>query len=147
MRIYKLIGYDEINDIYINPITNEVENLPSAPSIISATPIEGYVDSEDAMSELIALEVIRYRKRKEDGISMYFNMMSELRLNSIANNYPRIVNATIEETFKLVREYIVDGQWITAKEKCELVVVSGYITQELYDRIYTTITNYIALNY
>ena len=73
--------------------------------------------------------------------------MSELRLNSLENDFPRIVNKTIEDEFMKVTEAVERGWWITAKEECEIVVVGGYVSQELYDRIYLTITNYILENY
>ncbi len=90
---------------------------------------------------------VKYYKRQEDGIHAHLSLMSELALTSEANGYPREVNASIETAFKEVKDEIRAGQWISAKEACELVSVGGYITQELYDRIYTTITNYISVNY
>ncbi len=96
----------------------------------------------------ITSEVINYDKRKQDGIMAVAQLMSELKLNSEANGYPRAINKSIEEAFKDVTYNLVSlGWWISAKECCELVVVEGYVTQTLYDRIYSTICNYIIANY
>lgn len=95
----------------------------------------------------IEVEAKKYYKRQEDGREAVNNLMAELRLNAKVNNYPRIVNKTIEDAFMKVTESVERGWWITAKEECELVVVGGYVTQELWDRIYTTINDYILTSY
>ena len=105
--------------------------------------MENQLDNKNPISD----EFIQYEKRQRDGLQSLNLMMAELRLNSIQNNYPREVNKSIEEAFSGVINAIQLGWWVTAKEKCELVVVEGYITQDLWDRIYGTITNYIAANY
>jgi len=97
--------------------------------------------------DLLASEIALYDKRIFDGRVALISLMSELRLNSMVNNYPRIVNASIENAFWEVAIAINNGWWITAKEKCDLVPVAGYVTQPLWDRIHTKITDYIAQNY
>ena len=42
MKLYKLIGYNNITDIYTNPSTGEVENLPSVGILVSESPIANY---------------------------------------------------------------------------------------------------------
>lgn len=95
----------------------------------------------------IELEKHRYDKRVTDGQSAYLMLMAELRLNSITNNLPREVNREIEEKLESVRIQVVSGQWISALEKLQAVQVGGYLTQQLYDRIQTSLTEYIAANY
>jgi hypothetical protein len=105
--------------------------------------MENQLDNKNPISD----EFIQYEKRQRDGLQSLNLMMAELRLNALQNNYPREVNRSIEEAFAEVINSIQLGWWVTAKEKCELVPVAGYVTQELWDRIYNTITNYIAANY
>jgi hypothetical protein len=92
-------------------------------------------------------EIAKYYERQHDGKVAIIQLMAELRLNAIANNYPRIVNATIENAFWDVAISINNGWWITAMEKSDLVVVGGYVTQELKDRIQLKISTYISQNY
>ena len=60
---------------------------------------------------------------------------------------PREVNKAIERAFFHVMVMAWMGQWVSAKEYCEEVVVGGYITQGVKDQILTIITNYINNNY
>ena len=92
-------------------------------------------------------EKIKYDQRVVDGKDAYLMLMAELRLTSKQNNYPREVNKFIEEKLELVRSQVVSGQWISAREKLDLVVVESYLTQELYDRIQLKIDTYISENY
>jgi len=78
---------------------------------------------------------------------MYFEISAELRLNSIANNYPRSVNKKLEDAFRGVRDEVVQGHWITALEQCEKIVVNADVTQAFYDRIHLVLSDYISKNY
>ena len=101
------------------------------------------VDSENP----IHVEKKKYEQRQLDGILAINELMAELRLNSIENELPREVNRSIEHAFEKVTNAILIGWWVTAKEECEEVIVGGYVTQELWDRIYNTINQYISENY
>ena len=92
-------------------------------------------------------EAERYVQRQLDGVNAVNSLMSELRLNSIVNNYPRVVNKTIEDSFKKVTHNILIGWWVSAKEECEVVQVNDFVTQALKDRIMNTIVAYIEVNY
>lgn len=102
---------------------------------------------EDPSLSPIEEEKLKYDQRVKDGMDEYLMLMAELRLNSIANNLPREVNKYIEEKLESVRIQVVSGQWWSALEKLETVVVESYLTQELYDRIYLKITTYISESY
>lgn len=99
------------------------------------------------VNDPILAEKLKYDQRCADGQHAYLMLMAELRLNSIENELPREVNKDIEERLENVRQQVVSGQWISALEKLQAVQVGGYLTQELYDRIEATITNYIQANY
>lgn len=47
MTLYKLTGYDPPTDVYINPISGQIENLPNTPFVISDIIPDGY-DNFDA---------------------------------------------------------------------------------------------------
>lgn len=123
---------DELS-IYGNAITNE-------------TLLNTKIDNHSKVDSLND-EIAKYYQRQHDGKVAIIQLMAELRLNAIVNNYPRIVNATIENAFWDVAIAINNGWWITAMEKSDLVVVIGYVTQELKDRIQLKISTYISENY
>ena len=86
-------------------------------------------------------------KRQNDGVRAFFNLMAELRLFSLQNGLPRAVNKYIERKLKNVRDEVCLGQWISAREYLDEVIVEGYLTQELYDRVKNTLDTYITENY
>lgn len=103
--------------------------------------------SVETETDNITEEKQKYDQRVLDGQNAYLMLMAELRLNSKHNNLPREVNKYIEEKLESVRIQVVSGQWISAREKLDLVVVEGYLTQELYDKIQLKIDTYILENY
>lgn len=92
-------------------------------------------------------ELKLYFKRREDGVRMFLSLMAEMRLASINNNLPRAWLKNIGLKFERVRMAVESGQWVDAKEECEIVTTDAYVTQQLKDRIYNAITNYITENY
>jgi len=92
-------------------------------------------------------EKLKYDQRKKDGSDAFLMLMSELRIYSKENNLPREVNRYIEDKLEFVKSQVIEGQWISAREKLDLVIVEGYLTQELYDRIQLKIDTYILENY
>lgn len=99
------------------------------------------------VSDPIGDENAKFVQRRLDGISEVTNLMSELFLNSKANNHPRIVNKSIEDAFNDTIAAVSRGWWVVAKEKAELVVVTVYVTQAFKDRVLLKINSYIAQSY
>ncbi len=97
-----------------------------------------------------SIEHSLYIKRQRDGQEAVSALMSELRNTAKLNpnqEIARSINRGIEVAFEKVTLNVQQGWWVTAREQCELVPVEGYVTQALWDRIYSTITNYISENY
>lgn len=97
-----------------------------------------------------SLEHSLYIKRQKDGQDAVSSLMSELRNAAKLNpdqDQARAINRSIENAFEKVTQNVLLGWWVTAKEQCELVPIGGYVTQQLWDRIYNTITQYINHNY
>lgn len=102
----------------------------------------------ERMNNPIYAETVNYLyKRKVDGEKAFFELMAELRLNSLANSLPREVNKYIERKLKNVRDEVILGQWLSAREYLDEIVVEGYLTQALYDRVKDKLDTYIAENY
>ncbi len=95
----------------------------------------------------LEIESDLYEKRILDGVEMSKDLMAELRINSKENGYPRAVNKYIEDKLDKVKINIDRGWWVTALEELEATTVESYFSQDLYDRIHTTISGYITNNY
>ena len=168
MYTYNLIQFTTglnqlaIQEIYNGQVTRYLDlsgNILNLPFSTESIVIESNyipsinIDSPQIQNEEIPIEVkihnefLMYEKRRNDGLIALNKLMSELRLLSKMNGSPREVNKSIENAFDKVTKNIMIGWWITAKEECELVPVGGYVTQELWNRIYNTINSYISENY
>jgi len=148
MTEYLKISDNKIYSFENELTTSEFQDFQNG--LLNGTYVRDFVEPESPNALQIAIENEKnsyIHKRKEDGINAFFYLMSELRLLSIANSYPREVNKFIERKLKNVRDEVCLGQWISAREYLDEVIVEGYLTQELYDRVKNTIDTYIATNY
>lgn len=127
-----IVDLDEANKQYLRNTYTGASNIPVLTEF----------------ETMVADEVNFYiNKRQNDGVRAFFNLMAELRLFSLQNNLPRVVNKYIERKLKQVRDEVCLGQWISAREYLDEVVVEGYLTSELYNRVKNTLDTYIAENY
>jgi hypothetical protein len=103
---------------------------------------------ESKATDPVFLEAEKYEyKRAADGVKAFYELMAELRLNSLMNGYPRAVNKYIERKLINVRNEVCLGQWLSAREYLDEVIIEGYLTQALYDRVKDKLDTYIAENY
>ena len=120
----------------------EEEILNGSPEMIM---VRQYETDEDV--DPILVEKLKYDQRVVDGPNAFLMLLSELVVFSRQNNLPREINRDIETRLEFVKSQVIDGQWISAREKLAEVVIGGYLTQELYDRIKNSIDDYILKNY
>jgi len=148
MKVQKLIGYDLATDTYTNPISELVELLPSQGIITTDIDVDGY---EDYLSVTAAKlqddrEFEFYVIRQRDGLRMYLNAAAKAR-NLKQNGVITPENYTaIEEEMKPVRDELVLGQIISARD----VLVSkgiAVIGQEMYDEYLGELNEYISKIY
>jgi hypothetical protein len=138
------VGKQPANAVYIelmdfikpmvNPETKEVYE--------GATPEE---IANKQMEQLKERETEMYKKRTQDGINAYAEISAEFRLAKLSGIITEAQHGAIEETLIPVRNEVLAGQWISALQKLEAIGVA--IGSELYDRLHTQISNYIAENY
>jgi hypothetical protein len=110
--------------------------------------IEGATDEEieqEQQVEALRIETEMYKKRTQDGINAYAEISAEFRLAKLAGVITEAQHGAIEETLIPVRNEVLAGQWISALQKLEAIGVA--IGSELYNRLHTQISNYIAENY
>jgi hypothetical protein len=112
--------------------------------IIDKTPTPEEIAELQAQT-LKARETEMYLKRAGDGIKAYAEISAEFRLAKLAGVISEEQHGAIEETLIPVRNEVLAGQWMSALQKLEAIGVA--IGSELYDRLHTQISNYIAENY
>lgn len=110
--------------------------------------IEGATTEEIAYFEakdVLKKETEMYRKRQCDGVTTYAEISAEFRLAKLSGLLTEEQHGAIESVLIPVRNEVLAGQWISAKQKLEEIGV--VIGADLYNRLHTQITNYIAENY
>ena len=86
-----------------------------------------------------------YKKRQIDGVNAYAEISAEFRLAKLSGVISEAQHGAIESSLIPVRNEVLAGQWISARNILESIGVS--IGSELYDRLHTQLTNYINSNY
>ena len=101
---------------------------------------------EEVLATMLTHEFEKYQQRKEDGINAYLLLSAELRLAKIGGVISNEAHRAIETALEPIRAEVVLGQWIGAKEKLE--ELGDYIIgEQMYQKLYNIITNYISTHY
>jgi hypothetical protein len=110
---------------------------------IEATPQE---IAEAQAKEVLENETKLYLKRATDGLSEYSKLSAEFRIAKLNGWISEETQRDIERALIPVRNEVLAGQWISAKNELELLG-SEIIGASLYIRLYNQINNYINDNY
>ena len=124
------------NGVFIDPIWNGTEWVENA------TPEEII---EQQTKEQLRKETEMYKKRTQDGINAYAEISAEFRLAKLSGILTEEQHGAIEAILIPVRNEVLAGQWISARQKLEEIGV--VIGVQLYNRLHTQISNYINKNY
>ncbi len=100
--------------------------------------VEG-VTPEEILKQKEQNEFAKYQLRQSRGLESYLKLCAEFRLAKESGSLTPELYAQIEETLIPVRDELVNGQFITAKTKLE-VIGSDVIGVELYDRFIYSLT-------
>ena len=100
---------------------------------------------QKAILEAKKNETELYKKRQIDGVNAYAEISAEFRLAKLSGMLSEEQHGAIESILIPVRNEVLAGQWISARNILEEIGVS--IGAELYDRLHNQITNYINENY
>ena len=101
---------------------------------------------EQQIKEALSSETERYIKRQQDGVQMYAEISAEFRLAKLNGLMSESTQSAIEKILISVRNEVLAGQWISAKNELELIGNSN-IGADLYNRLHNQISNYITENY
>jgi len=136
-RVYlKDGGFSEYANLYDVPEGNSYETIQR--EIIDNT-------HNDILHQ-IDLETDRYLKRTRDGVEAYAKISAEFRMAKLNGDISEETHGYIEAILIPVRNEVLAGQWISARLILESIGALN-IGDELYDRLYGQITNYINDNY
>ena len=91
-------------------------------------------------------ETEAYKKRTQDGINAYAEISAEFRLAKLNGIISEETQRYVERALIPVRNEVLAGQWISAKNELELLGIES-IGVDLYNRLHNQISDYINLNY
>ena len=91
-------------------------------------------------------ETEQYIKRQQDGVQAYAEISAEFRLAKLNGIMTEASQIIIEKILIPVRNEVLAGQWISAKNELE-EISNKNIGADLYNRLLFQISNYILLNY
>jgi hypothetical protein len=124
-------------DEFIKPIWNGLQFVENS----TQQEIE-----EQKIKETLLSETEKYIKRQQDGVQAYAEISAEFRLAKLNGIMTEASQVIIEKILIPVRNEVLAGQWISAKNELELIGDSN-IGADLYNRLHFQISNYILLNY
>ena len=130
--------------IEITPEIEEILQTMYIPLLVNGVVIES-ASEQFLASEILREETERYRKRQCDGVTAYAEISAEFRLAKLSGVLTEEQHGAIESILIPVRNEVLAGQWISAKQKLEEIGI--VIGSELYNRLHTQISNYINENY
>jgi hypothetical protein len=105
-----------------------------------------YEFPSDIAERIVSEETQKYIQRTTDGVNAYAKISAEFRLAKLAGTIDDATHTYIENLLIPVRNEVLAGQWISAKQKL-IVIGDVAVGATLYDRLMTQITTYITENY
>ena len=148
--ISELTGKIYLNgvEILLDDSTQEFQTFLAEKDIVGVKYVEA--TPEEIAEQQIQLaksnETEAYKKRAQDGINAYAEISAEFRLAKLSGIISEETQRHVERALTPVRNEVLAGQWISAKNELELLG-SDSIGVDLYNRLHNQITNYINENY
>jgi hypothetical protein len=105
-----------------------------------------YEFPSDVAERIVSEETQKYIQRTEDGVKAYAKISAEFRLAKLAGTIDDATHTYIENLLTPVRNEVLAGQWISAKQKL-IIIGEVAVGTVLYNRLITQLTNYIEINY
>ena len=134
----QLIPMDESSSLYqdyYNYLKNEGTVYPT-----------DYEFPSDVAERIVSEETQKYIKRTEDGVKAYAKISAEFRLAKLSGTIDDATHTYIENLLIPVRNEVLAGQWISAKQKL-ISIGETAVGASLYNRLIEQLTNYIIENY
>jgi len=128
----------KIND-FVNPNINE-----DFTDIIETATIEDI--AENTIQQSLHNETQKYIQRTNDGVNAYAKISAEFRLAKLSGTIDDATHTYLENLLIPVRNEVLAGQWISAKQKLIIIGVEQ-IGADLYNRLFDQLSEYIEINY
>lgn len=147
--ISQLTGKIYLNGIEIplDDSTQQFQQYLNDKDVVGVTYVQATQEELDFLEskKVLENETIMYKKRQCDGVSAYAEISAEFRLAKLSGVLTEEQHGAIEAILIPVRNEVLAGQWISGLKLLEEIGV--VIGSDLYNRLHTQITNYIAENY
>lgn len=156
MKYYQLLNLETLEVFVSQDLDKQPENsiaffensflkcgfdqYPNPNNIIESASIE------EIQSTLISTETQKYIQRTTDGVSAYAKISAEFRLAKLSGTIDDATHTYIENLLIPVRNEVLAGQWISAKQKL-IGIGETAVGANLYNRLIEQLTNYITENY
>lgn len=124
----------------------DAENDVYTDNVIDKTEEEIAQDLAYANSLPLQNEYEKYKQRQRDGVDAYMMISAEFRLMKLGGVISESEHDMIEEILTPVRNEVIAGQW---KKGLALLIEIGSLSigEDLYNRLYAQLDNYITENY
>jgi hypothetical protein len=109
------------------------------------TVIEGISEIE-LIEQSLHNETQKYIQRTTDGVNAYAKISAEFRLAKLSGTIDDATHTYLENLLIPVRNEVLAGQWISAKQKLINIGVAQ-VGEVLYNRLFEQLTEYIEINY
>lgn len=105
-----------------------------------------YEFPSDIAERLVSEETQKYIQRTTDGINAYAKISAEFRLAKLSGTIDDATHTYIENLLIPVRNEVLAGQWISAKQKL-IAIGETAVGISLYTRLLNQLDEYIAYSY
>lgn len=104
------------------------------------------IEQQRAMAQMLENEQRLYEKRIDDGRKYYAQVSAQFRLARLSGQLSNEQHAGIENIYRPVRDEILAGQWLTAKELATAIDIN-IVGADIYNQILGKILQYVNENY
>jgi len=141
MKLWKYIHFSEITQ-------SIPDGMPiKEPFIWAETQPDSDYDDITSTQALLEKIVIEYKQYEKDGKAYFEKIRADLVLLFKTNQKTDVDIFLIEQKLEGTINKIVRGDWMTALNTLNQVIVEAPLDQSLHDEIHLYITNYIVNNY
>jgi len=156
MKYYQLLDLDTLEVFISEDLENKPENsieffannfikcgfdkYPNPKNIIDL------ISESEIIQQSLHNETQKYIQRTNDGINAYAKISAEFRLAKLSGTIDDATHTYLENLLIPVRNEVLAGQWISAKQKL-IVIGVAQVGEVLYNRLFDQLSEYIEINY
>jgi len=104
------------------------------------------IEQQRQIEAMLEAEKQKYLKRISDGKNYYAQVSAQFRLARLSGELSTEQHAGIENIYRPVRDEILAGQWLTAKELATAIDIN-IVGEDIYNQMLSKIIEYVNINY